>query len=38
MTVTEDVWVRTREEVRREAPLSTTLTHKIIQEGRVSHG
>ena len=33
-----DVWVRTREEVLREAPLSTTLTHKIIQEGRVLHG
>lgn len=33
-----DVWVRTREEVLREAPLSTTLTHKIIREGRVLHG
>ena len=33
-----DVWVRTREEVLREAPLPTTLTHKIIQEGRVLHG
>ena len=32
------VWVRTREEVPREAPLSTTLTHKIIREGRVLHG
>ena len=33
-----DVWVRTREEVLREAPLPTTLTHKIIREGRVLHG
>ena len=33
-----DVWVRTREEVLREAPLPTTLTHKIIWEGRVLHG
>lgn len=33
-----DVWVRTREEVLREATLSTTLTHKIIREGRVLHG
>ncbi len=33
-----DVWVRTREEVLREAPLSTTLTHKIVREGRVLHG
>ena len=33
-----DVWVRTREEVLREAPLPTTLMHKIIQEGRVLHG
>jgi len=33
-----DVWVRTREEVLREAPLSTTLMHKIIREGRVLHG
>ena len=33
-----DVWVRTREEVLREAPLSMTLTHKIIGEGRVLHG
>ena len=33
-----DVWVRTSEEVLREAPLSTTLTHKIIREGRVLHG
>ena len=33
-----DVWVRTREEVLREAPLPTTLTHKIFQEGRVLHG
>ena len=33
-----DVWVRTREEVLREAPLSTTLTHKINREGRVLHG
>ena len=32
-----DVWVRTREEVLREAPLPTTLTHKIIREGRVLH-
>ena len=38
MGVPCDVWVRTREEVLREAPLSTTLTHKIIQEGRVLHG
>ena len=34
----EDVWVRTREEVLREAPLVTTLTHKIVHEGRVLHG
>lgn len=33
-----DVWVRTREEVLREARLPTTLTHKIIREGRVLHG
>ena len=33
-----DVWVRTREEVLREAPLSTTLMHKIIRERRVLHG
>ena len=33
-----DVWVRTREEVQREAPLATPLTHKILQEGRVLHG
>jgi predicted nucleotidyltransferase len=33
-----DVWVRTREEVAREATLSTTLTHKIIREGRALHG
>jgi len=33
-----DVWVRTRAEVLREAPLSTTLTHKIVREGRVLHG
>ena len=33
-----DVWVRTREEVLCEAPLSTTLTHKIIRDGRVLHG
>ena len=33
-----DAWVRTREEVLREAPLSTTLTHKIFREGRVLHG
>ena len=33
-----DVWVRTRDEVLREAPLPTTLTHKIIREGRVLHG
>ena len=33
-----DVWVRTREEVLREAPLVTTLTHKIVHEGRVLHG
>jgi predicted nucleotidyltransferase len=33
-----DVWVRTREEVLREAPLATTLTHKILHEGRILHG
>ena len=33
-----DVWVRTRVEVVLEAPLSTTLSHKIIREGRVLHG
>jgi predicted nucleotidyltransferase len=33
-----DVWVRTRDEVLRESPLPTTLTHKIIREGRVLHG
>ncbi len=33
-----DVWVRTRDEVLREAPLPTTLTHKILREGRVLHG
>ena len=33
-----DVWVRTREEVQREAALATTLTHKILREGRVLHG
>lgn len=33
-----DVWVPTREEVLREAPLSATLMHKIIREGRVLHG
>lgn len=33
-----DVWVRTREEVLREAQLPTTLTHKIVREGRVLHG
>ena len=33
-----DVRVRTREKVLREAPLSTTLTHKIVREGRVLHG
>ena len=34
----EDVWVRTRQEVLREAPLVTTLTHKIVHAGRVLHG
>jgi predicted nucleotidyltransferase len=33
-----DIWVRTREEVLREAPVPTTLTHKIVREGRVLHG
>jgi uncharacterized protein len=33
-----DVWLRAREEVLREAPLSTMLTHKILREGRVLHG
>ncbi|MFZ2653238.1 MAG: nucleotidyltransferase domain-containing protein [Burkholderiaceae bacterium] len=33
-----DVWVRTREEVQREASLPTTLTHKILREGKVLHG
>lgn len=33
-----DLWVRTRDEVLHEAPLSTTLMHKIICEGRVLHG
>ena len=33
-----DVWVRTREEVLREAPLPTTLTHKIVREGKVLYG
>ena len=32
-----DVWVCTHEEVLREAPLPTTLIHKIIREGRVLH-
>ena len=38
LSVSCDVWVRTREEVMREAMLSTTLTHKIIREGRALHG
>lgn len=33
-----DVWVRTREGVLRESPLPTTLTHKIMREGRALHG
>lgn len=33
-----DVWVRTREEVSRKASLVTTLTHKILRDGRVLHG
>ena len=33
-----DVWVRTRQEVQREASLPTTLMHKILREGKVLHG
>lgn len=33
-----DAWVRTREEVLREAQLSATLMHKIVREDRVLHG